>query len=301
MRVPRVSIRGLLVIIAILAVDLAALVSWNTPGSWRTWNRQILSEMLPAFNVLAVMLLVLASQISRRGECSPFLAGFQAVGSAALVMTLVARIALDASFYRFEQWAEGYLTDFWFRYIKSTGVLTYAHSDMIRWSFQIVAVAVLPLLLGLLGGWASSRLGIQVIKGEPRSDRPREIPARRAFVLGLTFLVIGASAVWGAGVYARWQIYRAHLDGAIAGEPIFRDQYERTLQEISALDESTDGGEDADDRAQRRKELVESARRDLEQLKRYALIKFHYGPAVRRPWLPIPPNPPLYSFELKSP
>jgi len=56
MHAPRASIRGLLVIIAILAVDLAALVTWNAPGSWRAWNRKVLLEMLPAFNVLAVTL-----------------------------------------------------------------------------------------------------------------------------------------------------------------------------------------------------------------------------------------------------
>ena len=27
----------------------------------------------------------------------------------------------------------------------------------------------------------------------------------------------------------------------------------------------------------------------------------HYGPAARRPWLPIPPNPPLVSSELEKP
>jgi len=225
----------------------------------------------------------------------------QAVGSVALVITLVTRIVLDASFYHYEQWAESYLTDFWFRYIKWTGEFTYAHSDIIRWSFQIVTVAALPLLFGLLGGWASAWREIRIITGNAQSDRPRGIPARKGFFLGLAFLVAGASATWCATVYSRWRIYRGQLDGAILWEPIVREQYERTLREISALDESTADGEDANNRAERRRQLVDSARRYFEQLKESALIKSHYGPAARRPWLPIPPNPPLDPSELEKP
>ncbi len=109
------------------------------------------------------------------------------------------------------------------------------------------------------------------------------------------------TGTWATKVRGRWLVYRTWADNT-ASEPIARQRYEESLAQIRALDENP--GEMADDPARReaqRKWLAYWAEQHRRGMEQSATRRKVYEPAARRPWLPIPPNPPLDLSELEKP
>jgi hypothetical protein len=301
MRLPTMTVAGLLLATALVALDLAAVESLRRGTSWRSWDTTLLLAVLPSINALVIGLYLLGRQLALRGEGSPFLVGFEAVGWPAVAGALIAKLAFQDQMLPYERWAERSLGAIWMEYIAWTGGFTRDHWDSIKCGFNAFALAAPQLLLALFGGWAAARLGVVVVRGPGRMGHPRAIPARRATAALVAAAVVLGMGVWAAKVWGRWLIYRAWAVMAVGSEPWARLRYEQALAEIRALDENP--GEMAADsagRAARRNRLVDGAEQNRREMERYAALRKAYEPAARRPWLPIPPNPPLDPIDLEK-
>lgn len=202
----------------------------------------------------------------------------------------------------YESWAEASLVVIWKEYIMWTGGFTYGHCVGIRFGFDVFALAAPQLLVALFGGWAAAHLGVVVVWRYAPLGRPRAIPARRATAALVAAAVLLGTGIWAAKIWGRWLVYRLLADAAIQSEAFGRRHYEQMLAQIQSLDQNP--GEMAEDPTRRtvwRKNLVDSAERSRRWMERNAAWRKVYEPAARRPWLPIPPNPPLNPLELEKP
>jgi hypothetical protein len=302
MRLPTITVAGLLWATAILTFDMAAVELLRRGTSWPSWEAKLLLAVLPSINALAIGLYLLARQLTIRGAGTPFLVGFEAAGWPAVAAALIAKLGFDNQMVQYERWAEAGLGAIWKEYIMWTGGLTHNHWAGIKFGFDVFAFAVPQLLLALFGGWATARLGVVVVQGSARIGRPRAIPARRATAALVAAAVVLGTGVWAAKIRGRWLVYRLWADAAVQGEPFARQQYEQILDQIQSLDQNA--GEMADDparRAELRKYLVDAAEQSRRWMERSAAWRKVFVPAARRPWLPIPPNPPLNPSELEKP
>ena len=301
MKLPTMTVAGLLLVTAILAFDLAAVELLRRGASRSSWDAVVLLALLPSINALVIGLYLLARQLSLRGEGTPFLVGFEAAGWAAVAATLIAKLGFDQSMYFYERWAELRLAAIWSEYIQWTGEFTNAHWEGIAFGFHVFALTGPQLLLALLGGWAAARLGVVVAQGSPLIGRPRAISVRRAKAAFVAAALLLGTGVWAAKIRGRWLVYRNWADGAALSERFARGQYEEALARIRSLDENP--GEMANVPAHRtmhREGLVHWAEQSRTQMEESAARRKVYEPAARRPWLPIPPNPPLNPFELEK-
>ncbi len=302
MRLPTMTVAGLLLVTAILAFDLAAVELLRRGASRSSWDAVVLLSVLPSINALVIGLYLLVRELALRGEGAPFLVGFEAAGWPAVAATFIAMLGFEEQMFFYERWAELRLTAFWSEYISWTGQFTNEHWDGIKLGFQVFSIAAPQLLLALLGGWAAARLGVVVAQESMLKGRPQAISVRRAKAALLAAILLLGAGVWAAKIRGRWLVYRRVADGAAFFERIMRKQYEEVLAQIQSLDENL--GEMADvptHLTKRRKGLVDSAERSLREMELSAARRKVYEPAARRPWLPIPPNPPLNPFELEKP
>jgi hypothetical protein len=302
MRLPTITVAGVLWGAAILTFDMAAVELLRRGTSWPSWEAKLLLAVLPSINMLAIGLYLLARQLSLRGEGTPFLVGFEAAGWPAVAAALIAKLGFDNQMVRYERWAEAGLGAIWQEYIMWTGGFTHNNWAGIKLGFDVFALAAPQLLLALFGGWAAARLGVVVVRGSAPIGRPRAIPARRATAALVAAAVVLGTGVWAAKIRGRWLVYRLWADAAVQGEPFQRRQYKQILDQIQSLDQNP--GEMADDpawRAEQRKYLVDAAERSRRWMEQTAAWRKAYEPAARRPWLPIPPNPPLNPLELEKP
>lgn len=296
------TVAGLLLATAILAFDVAAIELLRRERSWLFGDARLLIVVLPSVNALAMGLYLLRRQLMLRGEGSPFLVGFQAAGWPAVAAALIAELGFSYQVFLYQRWAEAGLADFWNTYIMWDGGFTRLHWDALNIGFDVVALAAPQFLVALLGGWVAAWLGVGVVRGPAPTGRPRAIPARRATAALVGMAVLLVAAVWAAKVRGRWLVYRAWVAAAISGEAHYRHEYERAVKQIRALDEKP--GEMANDRARRaafRQLLVERSEQSRRRIEENATLRQIYEPAARRPWLPIPPNPPLNTSELNKP
>jgi hypothetical protein len=281
---------------------MAAVELLRRGTSWPSWEAEVLLAVLPSINALAIGLFLLVRQLTLRGEGTPFLVGFQAAGWPAVAAALIAKLGFDNQMFLYERWAEAGLGAIWSEYIMWTGGFTYDHWAGIKFGIEVFALAAPQFLLALFGGWAAARLGVVVVQGSAPMARPRAIPARRAMAALFAVAVLLGTGVWAAKIRGRWLLYRLWADGAVQSEPFARRQYEQILAQIRSLDQNP--GEMAEDpvrRAERRKSLVNAAQQNRREMERSAAWRKVYEPAARRPWLPIPPNPPLNPVELEKP
>jgi hypothetical protein len=299
MRVRTITVAGLLLTTALLAFDMAAVELVRREKSWRPGNARLLVEVLPAVNALALGLHRLRRQLALRGEASPFLVGFQVAGWPAVAAALIAWLGFSDQMFYYERWARAHLAAIWHEYVMWDGGFTHDHWDGITVGFDVFAMAAPQLLLAALGGCAAAFLGVVVVKGPAPAGRPRSIPARRATAALAVMVLVLVTTVWAAGIRRQWVVYRHLADGAASGEVHHRQEYERTLARLRSLDENP--GEMAGNPAVRtayRRYLVDHVEESRRWMAWDAAVRKLYEPAARRPWLPIPPNPPLNPFEV---
>lgn len=302
MRCPRVSVADLLQAIAILALDLAAVDLVRRGTSRDFWDAKLLFAVLPMINALVFGLMLLGRELTVRGEGTPFLVGFQAAGWPAVAAALIAMLGFENQTSLYVRRAEASLSAFWHEFIEWTGEFTVTYWGGIKFGFDVFALVAPQLLLCLLGGWAAGRLGVSVVQNAAPMGRPRAIPARRAKAALVVAAVLLGAGVWGAKIRGRWLIYRGWADSAAQYEPVARRYYEQALEEIRSLEQNQDETERRrTDRAARRKSLVKEAELWRSEIERSVVRRKIYEPAARRPWLPIPPNPPLNALELEKP
>ena len=75
-RLPTISIAGLLLITATLACDMAAFELIRRASTWYAWEVEAILAVVPFFNILVIGLSVLGRQVGLHGEARPFLVGF---------------------------------------------------------------------------------------------------------------------------------------------------------------------------------------------------------------------------------
>ena len=157
MRLPTISIAGLLLITATLACDMAAFELIRRASTWYAWEVEAILAVVPFFNILVIGLSVLGRQVSLHGEARPFLVGFDATGAIALAAVLIAQLGFGDQMYSYRFWAERHLWAFWHEYIEWTGEFTLEHADSIRVGFDVAAYAGPLLLTAMFGGLCTKR------------------------------------------------------------------------------------------------------------------------------------------------
>jgi hypothetical protein len=303
------TVAGLLVAIALLAFDLAAVARLRGGLPWHPfqhklvlgWELRLVLAVLPLGHALVIGLYLLMRQLKRHGEGAAFLVGFQAVGWLVVAVESVARSCLDEEVWNYESWIVARLWDFWSEYIMWGGGFTTAHEMELASGFHVIAMAAPPLLLALCGGWAAAALGVRVVRQPAPMRGLRVVPARRAVVAFVVTAMLLFVLVWAAQVHSRWLRYRALADGYVQAETMERGRYEWALQRIKWLDDNP--GTTRLDRAHRahdREMCINSAEQSRREIDRMAARRRVYEPAAQRPWLPIPPNPPLDPSKLKT-
>ncbi|QEH34860.1 hypothetical protein OJF2_34050 [Aquisphaera giovannonii] len=302
MKIPRMGVAGLLFGIALLAIDMASVEVMSREMSLRySWEFQVLLGALPLLNALAIGLYLLARRLATRGVAGPFLVGFQATGWLSFAALLVAKLGFSDPMNDFNEWATDALEMVWREWIMWTGEFTYRHTESLRAVIRVLVVTGPPLLAALLGAWCMARLGLTVVRVPAPGGLRRAIPARRAAAIAAVAGLLLLAGVWGAKVRGRWVIYRRTADGAAYRIIRYPKQRAETLARIRELDRhSEDFAEEPERFASYRESLVRSAEDDLRELERAEFERKVYEPAARRPWLPIPPNPPLDPSELEG-
>jgi hypothetical protein len=293
-KLPRITISCLLLVIAVLAIDMAALVQLQRGRSWGAWETQVLLTILPPINVLVLGLWWLGRQLALPGECAPFLVGFEAAGWTAVAAALIARLGFNNQMSLYHIRADSTLWAIWYACIEWRRGFTFDHADGIRVGFHVLSFAGPLLLAAVWGGWIAQVLGVSVVRGTTAVRRPRALPLRRAFSVLITCALVLGAGIWAAKVRGRWLSYRATADGAIRGGATERRQYEEALAQLQSLDEHPDVmADDPQWRAGLRKDLLEAIETNGREMERAAVRQKVYESAARHPWLPIPPNPPL--------
>src|ERR1700677_4189445 len=141
MRFRTMTVAGLLLAIAILAVDMAAVVSLRRDTSWHYRDTKLLLMILPSINALAIGLYRLQHQLILGGEGTPFLVGFEAAGWLAVAVALMAKFGFENQVFLYERWAEAHLVPFWSAVIMWDGRFTQVHWDEIKVGLDILALA----------------------------------------------------------------------------------------------------------------------------------------------------------------
>ncbi|MGC8639378.1 MAG: hypothetical protein ACP5XB_05810 [Isosphaeraceae bacterium] len=238
MRLPRISIAGLLLLTAIIACDMAAFVlisrSWY---SWYDWEAETFLAVVPFLNILVIALSLLARQVSLQGEATPFLVGFVATGAIALALVLIAQLGFN-ELRSYKPWAERSLWAFWHEYIEWTGEFTIEHGRSIQVGFDLVAFAAPLLLTALIGGLCTKLAGVSVVRGPGNATSPRAIPVRRARAVVVIAVVLLGAGIWAARVRGRWLEWRRYEEHELSSqndqvERWTRQEYNRFLELIS--------------------------------------------------------------------
>jgi hypothetical protein len=188
MRQIRVSITGLMVLVAVVAADFAALRAIASVGIFPT--RIVLLGALPMANALAVYLVVVASRLAKHGEVALSGVAFLLVGGTAILLLVSIANLAPLAFYDYIDLTASPLQDLCHRLW-----LTQAQRDLIargtmmpplrtvgtRFVHPIQAllagaVVTPPLLIpALLAGWATRGHRLKLVKGrEAAGDEGRQ-------------------------------------------------------------------------------------------------------------------------------
>lgn len=301
MKFPRITVPGLLVVAAILAVDMAAFELLRRTAHWNSWEAEVLLSILPPINALAIGLYLLVRQLRLRGEVRPFLVGFEAAGWTAVAVVLIAELSYNMFLFPYKQWVLPSFWRFWGYYIEWPGGIPDQRQESMDLGFVVIALAGLALLAAAFGGWFVRLLGVSVVRGTVAAGRPRAIPAQSALAATVVVGAFLGTGIWGAKVQGRWHLYSGVAQQAAWNEKRQRSDYEQTLATVRSLERiPCPTGDDAAWRASRRRVLLLRAERQLRIAKGFAGWRKIYERAARRPWLPIPPNPPLDPWSAKG-
>jgi hypothetical protein len=183
MRRIRISIVGLMVVVAGLAVDLAMLRAISSVETFPT--RIALLGALPMANALAVCLVIVASGLANRGEVALSGVTFLFVGGTAILLLVSIANLAPLAFYEYIDLTASPLQDLWQRLW-----LTQAQRDLIARGTMLPplhavgtrvvnpiqallasAVVTPPLLVpALLAGWATRGHRLKLVKGREAAD-----------------------------------------------------------------------------------------------------------------------------------
>ncbi len=150
----RVSISGVMVLVALVAMDLAVMRAVR--GMPRQAEPRGILESLPMANVLTIYLVIVVSSLLRRGEAALSHAAFLFGGGTAIVVFLtIANLA--PYFYYF------YLQNTWGALLQTDPNLRPAFSFCVR----VTSLLLNPTLLipALLGGWMTRGYRLKISKG----------------------------------------------------------------------------------------------------------------------------------------
>ncbi len=197
----------------------------------------------------------------------------------------------------YEPWAVNALDDLWRGCFMTTGEFTFNHLDGLRTGYRVLALSGPPLLAALLGGVLAECVGLTIVREASPGDRRFAFPARWVAALAGILVMLGCIGWWSAAVCHRWLTYREILAAAISSERYYRESHAILLDQPQMMEKSWHFSNLAEKEmqfARVRQQAVEA----LRLAEKFAAWEQIYEPATHRPWLPIPPNPPLDPSEL---
>ncbi len=156
MRPPRISIAGSTVAVAIFAVGLAILREDLTNVPFYRHGHTLVVGVLPMACLLVWGLLVGIGGLIRRGECHPFLVGFEVFGWTALFLF----VAYDAGTYRIGEKPLDVVAPLARRFFRTDHL---AYRDYKVLFFHITVFSTPALVAALIGGALSQALDIRLV------------------------------------------------------------------------------------------------------------------------------------------
>jgi hypothetical protein len=183
MSLPRISVGMLMIVVAVISLNAAAI-------RWMDAVRSISSEnaigVLSMGGTLMILLPVMLLRLARTGESGSFLLGFEEFGWAAVLAYLA---CLVFSHGWITAYAEATLLPLWYHVLgpsrtielsaASGARMVFISSDdrlsVTLWGLSNVFVFTAPqLLIASLGGWSFRRLGVKVVvESRSRSNAER--------------------------------------------------------------------------------------------------------------------------------
>jgi hypothetical protein len=154
-KLPRVSIAGLMGAVMVAALDCSVMRWLSSADS--PYDADASLGILPMASLLVIGLLLMIRELWRRGECRPFLAGFEAFGAAAVTLYL--------AWYALAPESLGNCVEV---------VLSFLDAEAPEWAYLsglTVTLSGPELLIASAGGWLTSRLGIVVARRGPAAAR----------------------------------------------------------------------------------------------------------------------------------
>jgi hypothetical protein len=285
--------------VALIAVNCAAFSSFSAdrPGF-------LAIGLMPSLNLLAVGGYLAIDRFSRRGEVRPFLVGFEAFGWAATVVFLVAYFGFPDSLHEYQRRATMALEAFWWKYVMITGGFTHNHPDLLRLIFAGIVLSAPQLLVGVLGGWIASQLGVVVQDDRPpEHPEARPISSRRVRLAAIVAGLVSAVLVLGLAIKGRREQYRRLTEHYARSEEIELRRLEAAIGDEGSWSRVPDDwaasyGYDPRAEVARARSNAAIARGYAAD---YAALKRKYRRAARYPWLPLPPDPALPSLHPARP
>lgn len=156
MRSPRISIGGSAAGIAVAAIGLAILQGELSSTRFLITRHVFIISVVPMACLLAWGLIIGCGGLIRRGECHPFLVGFEVFGWATLFLTLT----YDAFDDQYGMDRLGIVAPV-ARRVLATEALKFRDIKVALFHMIIFLLPALAFSLG--GGWLSQRLGIRVV------------------------------------------------------------------------------------------------------------------------------------------
>ena len=167
MRLLRISIGGSVVGIAVAAIGLSILQRDLSDTRFLLVQHVFMISVLPMACLLVWGLIIGCAGLIRRGECHPFLVGFEVFGWAALFFT----VAFDAFTDQYGMYRLSLVAPV-ARRVLATEAIKFRDIKVILFHMTILSLPALASALG--GGWLSQRLGIRVVSWQQGAVKVRD-------------------------------------------------------------------------------------------------------------------------------
>lgn len=157
---PRVGMLGLMAAVALAAINLSVMRSWEPArGDGDIPHYLYATGVLPMASVLIFVAMISVRELASRGRASPFAVGFLAAGGLA-IFSFVTAASLDIKGLR--DVGRGVLilaAPFLLRLFERPPIQT---QIVVECGLVAVVFSTPQLLFGLLGGWLARRLGLTI-------------------------------------------------------------------------------------------------------------------------------------------
>lgn len=173
MRIPRVSIFGLMVLVGLFAANATIIRGLFGLRTSHPGTILALAVLMP-LNLLGIGLVHMVVRLARAGECTPFAVGFQVAGWPATVAVAAASLVENGRFLR--EYLIDYVQPFSFLLVKASGAMRWSQIEprvvvmfLLGSAIFVVAVNGPMVMAALLGGYLFRWSGVTLVRRPPEA------------------------------------------------------------------------------------------------------------------------------------